>query len=124
MRQLLLIIAISTVVSACSVSPSENSSAPPWAAHVSYDGQWVEVIDVRTWRSTNTGMELMLRIKSNAFMDRTIRYRILWYTEDGRPIKTVLGKWNERLLRPGQSLDITESSPGPKAADYRIEIED
>ena len=120
MRKLLIVIAISAVLSACAVSPS----APPWAAHASYDGQWVEVLDVRSWHSANTGMELMLRIKSNAFMDRTIRYRVLWYTEDGRPIKTLLGKWNERLLKPGQSIDITESSPGPKAADYRIEIED
>lgn len=124
MQRLLSIFTLAICLAACGITPQQQNSEPSWAAHVSYEGQWLEVQDLRTWRSSDTGLEIMMRIRSKALMDRNIRYRVLWYTEDGRPIKTLLGKWNERLIKSGQVIDITESSPGPKAADYRIEIED
>ena len=123
MRNVLRVLAICALIilQACTAAGIQEGE-PAWKAHVAYDGMWLDINDVRVWEDSINGMQLMTRITSKAPMRRTVRYRVLWYTSSGQPIKTLLGKWNEKTILAGQTIDITESAPGPRAKDYKLEI--
>ncbi|MBB3048878.1 uncharacterized protein YcfL [Litorivivens lipolytica] len=128
MKRIVLLIISALFVTACASPVTSNRQMShanePWAAHVNYGGKGLQIVDVRSWYSSDKGMKVMLSAKSTALMDLKLNYRVLWYTADGQPIKTLLGKWQERLVKPGQLIELTSVSPGPRAADYRIEIQE
>ncbi|MEX1664060.1 DUF1425 domain-containing protein [Zhongshania arctica] len=107
---------------ACGLVKPQESTLPSWAAHISYEGRYLNVLDVRDWVDDKKGMKVMLRAESSAMTDLRISFRVNWYTADGQPIQTVLGKWQERVVSPGQTIELVQVSPGPRAADYRFEI--
>jgi uncharacterized protein YcfL len=103
---------------------NQQQAVPAWAAHVSYDGKWLDINSLREWEDASAGLQISAEITSKAIMARVIKYRVLWFTDDGKPIKTVLGKWNDRTILAGQTIIITEQSPGPRAKDFKLEILD
>jgi hypothetical protein len=119
-----IFLAVFTVLAlqACGELKPQDASLPAWAAHVSYNGRYLEILDVRDWSNEQKGMKVMLRAESIAMTDLRISFKVNWYTADGQPIKTVLGKWQERVVSPGQTIELVQVSPGPRAADYRFEI--
>ncbi|CAA0117964.1 DUF1425 domain-containing protein [Zhongshania aliphaticivorans] len=120
--RILLVISFALGLQACGLLKPQDASLPSWAAHVSYDGRYLNILDVRDWSNDQKGMKVMLRAESSAMTDLRISFRVNWYTEDGQPIQTVLGKWQERVVSPGQTIELVQVSPGPRAADYHFEI--
>lgn len=99
-----------------------NAEAPVWAAHVSYIGKGLEVLDIRTWENHGKGTRVLATVTSNALLAVDFQYRFLWYTHDGQPIDTTLSNWNNRHILRGQTVELEAFSPGPRAGDYRLEI--
>ncbi len=114
------------VLSACSQAPASRGyqEPPVWASHVSYSGMWLDIEDVRDYRSPEKGLKVVAQLRSAARTDKAFAYRVLWFTADGQPIKTVLGKWQDRSIKPGQIVELIEVGPGPRAQDYRFEFMD
>ncbi|MBB5186699.1 MULTISPECIES: YcfL family protein [Zhongshania] len=121
LKRIMVVFGLALLVSACA-GLRQGDNAPAWAAHVSYDGRYLDILELREWPDRETGTKLMLRAESKAMTTVRISFRVLWYRADGQPVTTVLGKWQERTIEPGQTVEIVQSGPGPEAVDYRFEI--
>ncbi len=121
LKRIMVVLSVALMLSACG-GLRHGDNAPAWAAHVAYDGRYLDIVDLREWPDAETGTKLMLRAESKAMTAVRISFRVLWYQADGQPITTVLGKWQERTIEPGQTVEIVQSAPGPEAVDYRFEI--
>ena len=120
-KRIMVAFAVALLLSACG-GFRQGDNAPAWAAHIAYDGRYLDILELREWPDRETGIKLMLRAESKAMTTLRISFRVLWYRADGQPVSTVLGKWQERTIEPGQTVEIVQSGPGPEAVDYRFEI--
>ncbi|MDF1693702.1 MAG: DUF1425 domain-containing protein [Zhongshania sp.] len=121
LKRIMVVFGLALLV-ACAGGLHQGSNAPAWTAHVSYDGRYLDILELREWSDPETGTKLMLRAESKAMTTVRISFRVLWYRADGQPVSTVLGKWQERTIESGQTVEIVQSAPGPEAVDYRFEI--
>ncbi|MEX1669868.1 YcfL family protein [Zhongshania guokunii] len=119
-KRIMVVFGVALLAACAGLQRGDN--APAWAAHVSYDGRYLDILELREWPDSQTGTKLMLQVESKAMTTVRISFRVLWYQADGQPVNTVLGKWQERTIESGQTVEIVQSAPGPEAVDYRIEI--
>jgi hypothetical protein len=108
LKRIMVVFGLALLVSACA-GLRQGDDAPAWAAHVSYDGRYLDILELREWPDRETGTKLMLRAESKAMSTVRISFRVLWYRADGQPVT-------------GQTVEIVQSGPGPEAVDYRFEI--
>jgi len=64
----------------------------------------------------------VVNITGVASSDTTVFYRVLWYDENGAPLKSTLSKSTEARLRAEQPFHWTAVAPNANAKDYRVFI--
>lgn len=86
-------------------------------------GGGVAVDRVSDYRLESGELQIVVSGRSTAAFRHSARYRAQWLDDAGRPIDTVLSTWNPIELDARRPFDLTFVAPGPRASDYRIEIE-
>jgi uncharacterized protein YcfL len=125
--QVIVLLVVIITLQACTQqrqipNQEEVDPTPAWSSKVHLKGMELEVDNVQDWYNQNQGLKVSATVRSTSYFETLILYRYLWFTEDGQPISTILGKWSERLLKPGQTIELTQVGPGVHAQDYRLEI--
>ncbi|MCL2749127.1 MAG: DUF1425 domain-containing protein [Alphaproteobacteria bacterium] len=64
----------------------------------------------------------VVNITGVASSDTTVYYRVLWYDENGAPIKATTSKSTEARLRAEQPFNWTAIAPNASAKNYRVFI--
>jgi|TARA_B110000908_G_C10262437_1_gene460370 hypothetical protein len=100
-------------------------SAPnPWDVHVRYVGGAMDIKEYRDDSVPGGLTEVYLAALSKRDFTQKVRYRVLWYSSSGQPLKSTLSGWRTKSVAARSILEIATISPSADAQDYRIEIED
>ena len=64
----------------------------------------------------------VVNITGAASADTTIYYKIVWFDENGAPVKSTLSKSTEAKLRAEQPFHWTAAAPNTSARQYKVYI--
>ena len=116
------ILILSIFLAACSTSPVMT---PPWESNYTYSGDRISVIDIKEWEVQKVGLKVAVLVEGSKFFTpmKKLRYRVLWYKNDGQPIKTTLSYWQTFSLKRGTKQELVFIPPSLEASSYLIEFE-
>lgn len=108
------------LLSACTSQPQIK---PEWMSKVQDRHPLVDVVNVIENVNASGDLELAIDFENQSVQNTKIHYSVIWFKNNGMPIKTLLGKKKRVSLQTKESLSEYVVSPGSKATEYQIILE-
>jgi uncharacterized protein YcfL len=86
-------------------------------------GQSFLIQEERSWVEPNGFTTILVVAENKWSITRKLRYRTLWFTASGKPVKTSMSQWQNRTVPPRGLLEISAIAPRAEATSYRVEID-
>jgi uncharacterized protein YcfL len=125
--RLSLALLVAVALTACAMVPEGDPAAPfpqrADAVHIAPDLEGVVVEALRETLAMDGTRRVNLTARSTSYSRQTLRYRALWFDNQGMEMRTILSNWNRRVIEAGQTFEATLVAPGAAAQSFRIELE-
>jgi len=89
--------------------------------HITSDTYYISEVFASDRVRESDGFKIV-NITGTASSDTTVFYRVLWYDENGAPIRATTSTSTEARLRAEQPFHWTAIAPNANAVDYRVFI--
>ena len=110
-------------LSGCNTTPVQPEPKPWWYPFVLNNHSNIEVMELRRATTSSGEIELALTIKNTSSRSgQEFIYKVEWFNVQGMGMNTILSRWNKESLIPKEISTFTMISPGNKATDFRILI--
>ncbi len=118
-----LILATALYLMGCQAKPQQSSSYPQ--LQIGPQAQsYLQIEAVQEGTVSTNLLRAGVRLYNRSQYEHSLRHRFIWYDTSGFELKGLASRWEQRVLRPQESIMIDRVAPSPQAVSYRIQLFD